>query len=92
MNKTIIALFFSASLLFACGGTSQQDHSSGDSAKLEISPDQLSIKIDPVCQMSMEQHPIADTATYKGKLYGFCSTGCKEAFKAEPEKFLSELK
>ncbi|MBZ0167491.1 MAG: YHS domain-containing protein [Candidatus Omnitrophica bacterium] len=27
---------------------------------------------------------------YKGKKYKFCSMGCLKAFKADPEKFLSD--
>lgn len=37
---------------------------------------------DTMCGMSVGNEP-ADTLTYDGKLLGFCSTGCKEAFLAE---------
>ena len=31
---------------------------------------------------------VADTVHYKGKLYGFCSTECKEDFLKDPEAHL----
>jgi YHS domain-containing protein len=31
---------------------------------------------------------VADTASYKGKLYGFCGTGCKEEFVKKPTDFI----
>lgn len=34
---------------------------------------------DTVCGMDIGNEP-ADTLTYKGKLFGFCSSGCKDAF------------
>ncbi|MFZ7114806.1 MAG: YHS domain-containing protein [Bacteroidota bacterium] len=37
---------------------------------------------DTMCGMSVGNEP-ADTVTYDGKLFGFCSTGCKDAFLAE---------
>ncbi len=90
MKKWTSALILvSAVILIGCGGGRNKKM---EGAKgIDVSPDKLSHKLDPVCQMGMEQHPIADTMTYKEKLYGFCSPGCKEAFTAEPEKFLSEL-
>lgn len=47
----------------------------------------LSNTHDMVCGMSIN-HSVGDTAYYKGRLYGFCSKGCKEAFKRNPEKYL----
>jgi len=32
---------------------------------------------------------VGDTAHYKGKLYGFCSTGCKNEFEKHPEQYLT---
>jgi YHS domain-containing protein len=42
----------------------------------------LASTIDSICGMTVGNEP-ADTLTYDGKLLGFCSTGCKEAFLAE---------
>lgn len=43
---------------------------------------------DPVCGMDVDPARAAGTATYKGKTYYFCSTHCREAFVAAPEKYL----
>ncbi|MDN5397107.1 MAG: YHS domain-containing protein [Chryseobacterium sp.] len=31
-----------------------------------------------------------DTAVYKGKTYGFCSSLCKDEFKKNPEKYVQK--
>jgi len=33
---------------------------------------------------------VEDTAHYNGKVYGFCSTECKETFLKDPEKYLAK--
>ena len=73
-------------MVIGCGGS--QQHSGGSGSGINVTPDQLSTTIDPVCKMSLESHAIADTATYKGKLYGFCNTGCKKAFLEDPTEYL----
>lgn len=47
-------------------------------------------KIDPICGMSTEGH-VSDTVHYNTKVYGFCSSGCKEMFKEAPEQYLSKM-
>ncbi|MCW3162140.1 YHS domain-containing protein [Chryseobacterium oryctis] len=42
--------------------------------------------IDPICNMKTEDD-MKDTAVYKNKTYGFCSTYCKDEFKKNPEKY-----
>lgn len=44
--------------------------------------------VDPVCGMTVVKANAKATFDYKGTTYYFCSTGCKEAFAKEPEKFL----
>lgn len=44
---------------------------------------------DFVCGMPIKAG-IADTVHYNGKLYGFCSTGCKDEFKKNPLAYLSK--
>src|SRR5690606_22199623 len=87
-NSTYFLLAFLGVLVFTGCGNS---HQSGSAKKIDITPQQLATVLDPVCRMSMEQHAIADTAVYEGKIYGFCNTGCKEAFVAEPSKYLTGL-
>src|SRR5271157_5963184 len=44
---------------------------------------------DPVCGMNVDPSKAAASVEYEGKLYHFCSRGCAEKFKADPEKYLS---
>ena len=46
--------------------------------------------VDPVCGMSVTPANSAGMSDYKGKIYYFCSTGCRNKFDADPEKFLAE--
>jgi Cu+-exporting ATPase len=44
---------------------------------------------DPVCGMDIDPATAAGSEEYEGSTYYFCSPGCHERFKAEPEKFAS---
>jgi YHS domain-containing protein len=44
--------------------------------------------IDPVCKMDVDEKKAAATYEYKGKMYYFCTAGCRENFSKDPEKFL----
>lgn len=54
--------------------------------------DMVNNKIDPVCNMSIEHATIEDTSIIEGKVYGFCSAGCKDEFKKDPSKYTMALK
>jgi len=43
---------------------------------------------DPVCGMNVDEKTAKLKFTYKGKIYYFCSVGCKEAFQKSPDKYL----
>lgn len=43
---------------------------------------------DPVCGMRVSRSTAADELEYKGKTYYFCASVCREAFEADPEKFI----
>ncbi|MDZ7877087.1 MAG: DJ-1/PfpI family protein [Saprospiraceae bacterium] len=45
-------------------------------------------KKDFICGMPLTTD-IADTVNYKGKVYGFCTPSCKEAFKKNPTLYLT---
>jgi YHS domain-containing protein len=46
---------------------------------------------DPACGMPLKAG-LEDTTHYKGKLYGFCSKECKEAFLKDPATYLAQAK
>lgn len=46
-------------------------------------------QLDPICQMKTADH-LSDTITYKGHLYGFCSSGCKQTFSKNPENYIHD--
>jgi YHS domain-containing protein len=56
--------------------------------KLAVDSKTLAIENDLVCGMPIK-HAVADTVTYQGKLYGFCSAECKHAFTEAPTQYLS---
>lgn len=57
---------------------------------IDISLSSLSSKTDPVCDMMLKQGDVSDTASYQGKMYGFCSSGCKEEFLKNPGQYLNK--
>ena len=44
--------------------------------------------IDPVCGMTVDAEEAQAAWDHEGKTYYFCSTGCFERFKADPERFV----
>jgi YHS domain-containing protein len=46
--------------------------------------------VDPVCGMTVVKAGAKATYDYKGTAYYFCSTGCKDAFAKDPEKYLKK--
>jgi YHS domain-containing protein len=55
-----------------------------DSAKNSLAKLDFAVKKDLSCGMPVSAG-VSDTATYKGKLYGFCAKECKEDFLRDPE-------
>jgi P-type Cu+ transporter len=45
---------------------------------------------DPVCNMEVDPKKAAAQSSYKGQMIYFCAVGCKQAFDANPEKYLSK--
>jgi len=43
---------------------------------------------DPVCGMDVDPKTTAHKSNYQGKMYYFCSLGCKRDFDKDPQKFL----
>ena len=44
--------------------------------------------IDPVCGMRVDPESAAAAWDHEGTTYYFCSVGCFERFKEDPERFL----
>ena len=47
---------------------------------------------DPVCGMSVDPATATERVEYSGSTYYFCSTGCKETFVEEPDKYIARPK
>ena len=47
-------------------------------------------RIDPVCGMAVDPKEAAGRSTYIGAVYYFCSLACKQAFDANPRKYLMQ--
>ena len=45
--------------------------------------------VDPVCGMSVEPATAAAAWEHDGQTYYFCSVGCMERFRQDPDRFLS---
>lgn len=48
------------------------------------------MEIDPVCKMEVDPATAEWKSEYKGKMYYFCSPGCKRSFEKDPQKYLGE--
>ena len=64
-----------------------------DSSKPKFTAAMVDNKKDPNCGMPVTAG-IADTVHYKGKVYGFCSDECRDAFLKNPDALVknAELK
>ena len=45
--------------------------------------------IDPVCGMAVEEGSAAAAWEHEGTVYLFCSVGCMERFRENPDHFIS---
>jgi YHS domain-containing protein len=50
----------------------------------------MTLVVDPVCDMEIEQDAAEATLEYLGEVFYFCSENCKEAFEEDPESYLEE--
>lgn len=73
--------------LFSCAKEPQVKHKSDmDSSGENIKNVQVVNEEDPICHMKTAGS-LKDTAVYKTKVYGFCSSYCKDEFKKNPESY-----
>ena len=61
-----------------------QDYDTGTNT--DAYPDQEETAPDPVCGMTVRVADAVSTTTYEGRRYAFCSTGCADAFAADPAR------
>jgi P-type Cu+ transporter len=47
------------------------------------------LEIDPVCGMEVDPNTAAGSFEYKGTTHYFCSVGCLEDFKEDPEGYVN---
>ena len=45
---------------------------------------------DPVCKMEVDPETAAAKLEHGGTTYYFCSDGCRQAFEADPQKYLHD--
>lgn len=64
----------------------QKENSMGGETLSHVEVDN---ELDPVCNMHTKDN-VRDTLTYQKKIYGFCSSNCKEEFQKNPNKYLSQ--
>lgn len=48
----------------------------------------MNIETCPVCGMTFEQADAGATTTYDSQTYYFCSEGCRDAFTADPGRYV----
>jgi YHS domain-containing protein len=44
--------------------------------------------VDPVCKMKVEKSSIVPAFVYESETYHFCADSCRDAFMADPQKYL----
>jgi len=52
-----------------------------------VEGEEVTMEIDPVCGMEVDPRSAASSYVYKGTTYYFCSMGCLEDFKEDPESY-----
>ena len=45
---------------------------------------------DPVCGMEVDPQQAAGTSEYQGRTYYFCSSGCKQRFDQDPQRYVGQ--
>jgi YHS domain-containing protein len=94
MKKISLGLSIAIALaLSSCNQKSaapKMEEKAAETKMVNIKLDQLASKTDFNCNMTLEEGSIADTASYEGKVYGFCSSECKAEFMKDPKAHLAQ--
>jgi YHS domain-containing protein len=86
-SKIILTALLSVSLMACAQETPKVKHKKATpTAKSNTQTVKFANAEDPICHMPTEPD-MKDTAVYKNKTYGFCSSLCKDEFKKNPEKY-----
>jgi YHS domain-containing protein len=87
--KHILTIAFSAISIFSCSQQTPEIHKVNHEAQKNKPSQELKLAntVDPICNMKVSS-TAKDTAVFKGKTYGFCSTYCKQEFKKNPKKHI----
>lgn len=86
MNKLFVIVFLSLGASLISCNKGQESGDNKNAGTIDVSKIHFASDMDPVCNMSVKDH-VKDTASYNGKVYGFCSETCKEEFKKHPENY-----
>lgn len=90
----IFSAIIGLAILSSCNSKAKEENKettmTTETKGLNVKLADLSTNKDFYCGMDLEEGTIADTASYNGKTYGFCSAECKEGFIQDPEKYLSQ--
>jgi xanthine dehydrogenase accessory factor len=65
-----------------------ENRSPATNRELRMAPSAAADAIDPVCGMTVEIATAHFTSEYNGKMYCFCTAGCKRSFDKEPGKYV----
>lgn len=95
MKQLLFAACVTAALAFAACNNKTEPKTetapaSTEAKKVEIKLSDLSANQDFVCGMPLEEGSVADTFRYEGKLYGFCSSECKDSFALKAASYLAQ--
>jgi YHS domain-containing protein len=50
----------------------------------------MTMAVDPVCKMEVDEKSCKWTSEYQGRTYYFCAPGCKKQFDKDPAKYLGK--
>nr|WP_314493625.1 YHS domain-containing protein [uncultured Chryseobacterium sp.] len=90
ITKIIFTALLSVSLSSCAQETPKVKHKTKNTAsKSGVKTVKFANAVDPICHMKTEPD-MKDTAVYKNKTYGFCSSYCKDEFKKYPEKYVQK--
>jgi YHS domain-containing protein len=92
MKTILFCLLACAILIAACNQQNKSANNETPATSHDEKAAFKNVKVDNsndlVCGMPLTAG-VGDTAHYNGKVYGFCSTGCKDKFVAKPTDYVA---